>query len=142
MQVPANYLLLIENLLDITHFYPLHDGNIGDIANSRIPIELVEGEVDGNRYVMTIRKTCRTTSSRPICVDWFTYETVDRHHTHCMMSPAVTRVVMRVAASGRAATTARANANIPAHWRSRATSAAMCSSTPTRQSTKRATSGA
>ena len=42
MQVPANYLLLIENLLDITHFYPLHDGNIGDIASSKIPIELVE----------------------------------------------------------------------------------------------------
>src|SRR6185437_1816431 len=28
MRVPANSLLLIENLLDITHFYPLHDGNI------------------------------------------------------------------------------------------------------------------
>jgi len=26
MPVPANTLLLIENLLDITHFYPLHDG--------------------------------------------------------------------------------------------------------------------
>ena len=24
MDIPANYLLLIENLLDITHFYPLH----------------------------------------------------------------------------------------------------------------------
>ena len=30
MAVPANSLLLIENLLDISHFYPLHDGNIGD----------------------------------------------------------------------------------------------------------------
>jgi vanillate O-demethylase monooxygenase subunit len=29
MSVPANSALLIENLLDITHFYPLHDGNIG-----------------------------------------------------------------------------------------------------------------
>ena len=34
---PGQLLLLIENLLDITHFYPLHDGNIGDVANSRIP---------------------------------------------------------------------------------------------------------
>ena len=47
--MPANYLLLIENLLDITHFYPLHDGNIGDLANSKIPIEFIEQEVDGNR---------------------------------------------------------------------------------------------
>ena len=31
MDVLANYPLLIENLLDITHFYPLHAGNIGDI---------------------------------------------------------------------------------------------------------------
>lgn len=100
MDVPANYLLLIENLLDITHFYPLHDGNIGDIANSRIPVELEEGEVDGNQFAMTIRKV---TSYRqpPYLVDWFHDEVVDRHHTHCMMSPAVTRVVMRNAPPGK-----------------------------------------
>lgn len=94
MKVPANYLLLIENLLDITHFYPLHDGNIGDLANSSIPIELEEGEVDGNKYVMTIRET-KDYKQPPYYVDWFHYPVVDRHHTHCMMSPAVTRVVMR-----------------------------------------------
>lgn len=99
MDVEANYLLLIENLLDITHFYPLHDGNIGDIANSRIPIELEEGEIDGNSYVMTIRKTSNYTQP-PYLADWFHFDTVDRHHTHCMMSPALTRVVMRNAPPG------------------------------------------
>ncbi len=99
MEVNANYLLLIENLLDITHFYPLHDGNIGDIANSRIPIELEEGESDGNRYVMTIRQTANYTQP-PYLVDWFHFDTVDRHHTHCMMSPGLTRVVMRNAPPG------------------------------------------
>jgi hypothetical protein len=99
MEVPANYLLLIENLLDITHFYPLHDGNIGDVANSRIPVELEEGEVDGNRYAMTIRRTSNYTQP-PYLVDWFHYDVVDRHHTHCMMSPAITRVVMRNAPPG------------------------------------------
>lgn len=94
MQVSANYLLLIENLLDITHFYPLHDGNIGDIANSRIPIALEEGEVDGNQYVMTIRKTTDY-KQPPYLEDWFHYPVVDRHHTHCLMSPGLTRVVMR-----------------------------------------------
>jgi phenylpropionate dioxygenase-like ring-hydroxylating dioxygenase large terminal subunit len=55
MAVPANSLLLIENLLDITHFYPLHDGNIGDVENSRIPVRLEEGVRDGNPYVGTVR---------------------------------------------------------------------------------------
>jgi vanillate O-demethylase monooxygenase subunit len=102
MEVPANYLLLIENLLDITHFYPLHDGNIGDIDNSRIPIELEEGEADGNRYVMTVRKVANY-KQPPYLVDWFHHEVVDRHHTHCLMSPAVTRVVMRNAPPGQLA---------------------------------------
>lgn len=99
MDTPANYMLLIENLLDITHFYPLHDGNIGDIENSRIPIELEEGEVDGNRYVKTIRKV-QNYEQPPYLVDWFHYETVDREHTHCMQSPGMTRVVMRNAPPG------------------------------------------
>lgn len=93
-EVPASYLLMIENLLDITHFYPLHDGNIGDIANSRIPVELGEGEEDGNTYCGTIRKV-KNYKQPEYLADWFHYETVDRHHTHFMLSPAVTKVVMR-----------------------------------------------
>jgi phenylpropionate dioxygenase-like ring-hydroxylating dioxygenase large terminal subunit len=103
MEIPANYLLLIENLLDITHFYPLHDGNIGDIENSRIPVDLEEGEEGGNRYAMTIRKITNY-KQPPYLVDWFHYDTVDRHHTHCMMSPAATRVVMRNAPVGHLST--------------------------------------
>ena len=102
MDVPANYLLLIENLLDISHFYPLHDGNIGDEANSRIPVEIEEGEEGGNPYVMSIRKVTNYDQT-PYLVDWFHYELVDRHHTHCMMSPAITRVVMRNAPPGKLA---------------------------------------
>ena len=100
MNVDANYLLLVENLLDITHFYPLHDGNIGDIENSKIPIELEEGESDGNNYVMTIRKTTEY-KQPPYLVDWFHFDTVDRHHTHCLVSPGITRVVMRNAPPGK-----------------------------------------
>ena len=103
MQVPANYLLLIENLLDISHFYPLHDGNIGDVANSRIPVELVEGEEDGNRFVKTIRNV-QNYQQPPFLVDWFSYDVVDREHTHCMVSPALTRVEMRVAPPGQLGT--------------------------------------
>jgi vanillate O-demethylase monooxygenase subunit len=92
--VAANYLLMIENLLDITHFYPLHDGNIGDIANSRIPVEFATGTEDGNAYCGTIRKV-RSYAQPGYLADWFHYDVVDRHHTHFMLSPAVTKVTMR-----------------------------------------------
>jgi len=99
-EVPANYLLLIENLLDITHFYPLHDGNIGDAENSLTPVELEEGEVDGNRYAMTIRHR-ENYKQPPYFIDWFHHEVADRHHTHCMVSPAITRAVLRQAPVGQ-----------------------------------------
>ena len=99
MEVPANYLLLIENLLDITHFYPLHDSNVGDFENSLIPVKLEEGEVDGNKYVKTIREV-KNYRQPPYLTDWFGYNIVDRHHSHMMMSPGLTRVVMRVAPPG------------------------------------------
>jgi phenylpropionate dioxygenase-like ring-hydroxylating dioxygenase large terminal subunit len=100
MAVPANSLLLIENLLDITHFYPLHDGNIGDVENSRIPVRLEEGVRDGNPYVGTVREA-RGYRQPPFLEDYLGYEVVDRDHTHFMLSPAVTRVEMRVWPAGR-----------------------------------------
>jgi phenylpropionate dioxygenase-like ring-hydroxylating dioxygenase large terminal subunit len=103
MKVPANYLLLIENLLDITHFYPLHDGNIGDEENSKIPVQYEEGEEDGNKYVMTIREV-ENYNQPPFLADWFVYDVVDRLHTHKMVSPAHTRVEMHNAPPGELGT--------------------------------------
>lgn len=105
MEVPCNYLLLIENLLDITHFYPLHDGNIGDYASTHIPIEIDEGEVDGNKYVKQIRKVTNYTQP-PYLVDWFVYPLVDRLHTHHMVSCGLTRVEMHNAPPGQLGTDA------------------------------------
>jgi vanillate O-demethylase monooxygenase subunit len=99
LRVPANYLLLIENLLDITHFYPLHDGNIGDKENSKIPVELEEGESEGYTYVKTTRHV-DSYQQPPYLKEWFLYDTVERIHTHCMVTPGLTRVVMRVAPPG------------------------------------------
>jgi phenylpropionate dioxygenase-like ring-hydroxylating dioxygenase large terminal subunit len=99
MPVPANSLLLIENLLDITHFYPLHDGNIGDVENSRIPVRLEEGEHDGNRFVGTVREV-RNYRQPPYLEEYLEYDVVDRRHTHFLLSPAVTRVEMRVWPAG------------------------------------------
>lgn len=103
MNVPANYMLLIENLLDITHFYPLHDGNIGDYANSLLAIELVEGESGGYRSVGTRRQATNYVQP-PYFVDWFHYDVVDRDHSHCMLSPGLTRVELHVAPPGKLGT--------------------------------------
>ena len=100
MHVRTNSLLLIENLLDITHFYPLHDGNIGDVENSKIPIKVEEGEAEGNRFVGTVREA-RNYRQPPYLEDYFGYDVVDRYHTHFMLSPGVTRVQMRVWPAGR-----------------------------------------
>jgi phenylpropionate dioxygenase-like ring-hydroxylating dioxygenase large terminal subunit len=100
MPVPANTLLMIENLLDITHFYPLHDGNIGDVENRRIPVEIEEGTRDGNPYVGTTRAV-RGYRQPPYLEDYLGYEFVDRDRTHFMLSSAVTRVEMRVWSAGR-----------------------------------------
>lgn len=99
MLVKANYRLLIENLLDITHFYPLHDGNVGDIEHSKIPVEVLEEEIEGNRAVRTVRNA-KNYRQPPYFVDWFGYDVVDRFHTHCMVNPGLTRVEMRAAPPG------------------------------------------
>ncbi len=105
IHVPANYLLLIENLLDITHFYPLHDGNIGDLANIKIPIEFIEQEVDGNPSLKTVRDV-KNYKHPPFLVDWFGYDVVDRIHTHQMSNPGLTRVRLRCAPPGQLDTAA------------------------------------
>lgn len=105
LKVPANVLLLIENLLDITHFYPLHDGNIGDKENSRIPVELEEGDSEGYTFVKTTRSV-ECYRQPPYLKEWFLYDEVDRIHTHCMVTPGLTRVVMRVAPPGQLGTDA------------------------------------
>ena len=103
LHVAANYRLLIENLLDITHFYPLHDGNIGDIADSEIPVAFVEEVIDGNHSIKSVRHTDGY-KQPPTLVNWLGYEVVDRDHTHHMMNPGVTRVEMRAAPPGELGT--------------------------------------
>jgi hypothetical protein len=98
--VPANYVLLIENLMDITHFYPLHDGNIGDIEQSKIPIELVEETLNGVPTVKTVRRV-QGYKHPPFMVEWWGFPVVDRWHTHHMQGPGLTRVELRCAPPGK-----------------------------------------
>ena len=94
MEIKASYFLLIENILDITHFYPLHDGNVGDFETSKLPIEVDQGEKDGNKFVGVIRKA-KNYKQPAFYSDWFHYELADRHNTQYMLSPATARVAMR-----------------------------------------------
>lgn len=105
LEVACNYRLTIENLLDITHFYPLHAKNIGDYANSQVPVKLERETVGGCERVRSIREA-ENYQLPPMMRDWFQYEVVDRHHTHQMMSPGVTRVRLRVAPPGQLGTEA------------------------------------
>ena len=100
LHVPANYMLLIENLMDITHFYPLHEGNIGDIEQSKIPIELVEETLWGTPTVKTIRRV-QGYKQPPFMFDWWGVPVVDRWHTHHMVAPGLTRVELRCAPPGK-----------------------------------------
>lgn len=105
IRIRANYRLLIENLLDITHFFPLHDGNIGDLANSQIPVGIVEDTVDGNPKVMTTRHA-ENYKLPPYYQRWFNLDVVDRDHTHGMIGPGLVRVQLRVAPPGKLGTDA------------------------------------
>ena len=98
--VPANYMLLIENLMDITHFYPLHEGNIGDIEQSKIPIELVEETLWGTPTVKTVRRV-QGYKQPPFMAGWWGVPVVDRWHTHHMVAPGLTRVELRCAPPGK-----------------------------------------
>lgn len=103
LEVACSYRLTIENLLDITHFYPLHAKNIGDYANSQIPVRLERGVVGGSERVRSIREVEDYTLP-PMMRDWFGYDVVDRNHTHEMLSPGVTRVQLRIAPPGHLGT--------------------------------------
>lgn len=103
--VDSNYLLLIENLLDISHFYPLHDGNIGDASHSEIPVEFDFTPIDGNRSIKCIRQA-KDYHHPPYLADFFGYELVDRFHTHAMISPGIVRVDLRCAPPGQLGTDA------------------------------------
>ena len=91
LDVACNYRLTIENLLDITHFYPLHAKNIGDYANSQVPVKLEREVVDGAERVRSVRHATDY-ALPPMMREWFGYEVVDRHHTHEMVGPGMTRV--------------------------------------------------
>jgi phenylpropionate dioxygenase-like ring-hydroxylating dioxygenase large terminal subunit len=99
MHVAANARLLIENLFDLTHFYPLHADNIGSLADARVPVEIERG--DGR--LKTIRRRSSFTLP-PMTRDRFGLEVADQVQVHAMVGPGLFHVVVAVAPPGRLGT--------------------------------------
>ena len=99
MRVAANARLLIENLFDLTHFYPLHADNIGSLADAMVPVEIQRG--DG--WLRTIRRRSSFTLP-PMTRDRFGLDVADQVQEHTMVCPGLFHVVVRVAAPGRLGT--------------------------------------
>jgi vanillate O-demethylase monooxygenase subunit len=100
LEIQSNYFLLLENVIDITHFYPLHDGNIGDTGTSKITPEFSEGEIDGYKWVRVLRRVQNYKQS-PYYMDWFHYDVVDRHNSQQILSPGCVRVDQRCWPAGQ-----------------------------------------
>jgi vanillate O-demethylase monooxygenase subunit len=96
MKVAANARLLIENLFDLTHFYPLHADNIGSLADAMVPVEIERGE----GWLRTIRRRSSFTLP-PMTRDRFGLEVADQVQEHTMVCPGLFHVVVRVAPPGR-----------------------------------------
>jgi phenylpropionate dioxygenase-like ring-hydroxylating dioxygenase large terminal subunit len=100
MPVAASARLLIENLFDLTHFYPLHAGNIGTLADALVPVEIERETRDGQQVVRTIRRR-HDFAFAPMTVDRFGVEVGDQVQIHEMVGPGLFRVVVKVAPPGR-----------------------------------------
>lgn len=103
MPVAASYRLLIENLFDLTHFYPLHSGNIGSVADTQVPLE-IERELSGPAPVLRTYRRRKDFVLPPMTRDRFGLEVADQVQLHEMIAPSLFRVVISVAPPGRLGT--------------------------------------
>ncbi len=105
MEVAANYRLLIENLFDLTHFYPLHNGNIGSLADAKVPVE-IERDLSGPAPVLRTIRRRHDFVLPPMTRDRFGLETADQIQVHEMVAPSLFRVRVAVAPPGQLGTDA------------------------------------
>ncbi|MGH9086529.1 MAG: Rieske 2Fe-2S domain-containing protein [Acidimicrobiales bacterium] len=94
--VRAAARLLVENLFDLTHFYPLHAGNIGTYADASVAVE-TERSPDGNPPLLGTTRRRERFRFGQMKADWFGVEVGDNIATHQMVVPGLFRVVERVA---------------------------------------------
>lgn len=89
IKVRSNLVLMIENLLDLTHFYPLHSKSIGKQQDSRVPISDIEqGEITGCKFVKSIRRVENYPQTQDFA-DLLTYEVADSYNAQMMVGPGI-----------------------------------------------------
>ncbi|MDP3759965.1 MAG: Rieske 2Fe-2S domain-containing protein [Ramlibacter sp.] len=98
--VPANAMFMIENLLDVSHLYPLHDGNIGNIGYSSVPMRMEVGQINGMDYVKTIREAENLRQS-PDFIEMLGYEQIDGYNSQAMVGPGTILAERSVWPAGR-----------------------------------------
>lgn len=97
--VQASARLLVENLFDLTHFYPLHAGNIGTFADAAVAVETVRS-ADGTPPLLGTTRRREGFRFGAAKGGWFGVEVGDNVATHEMVVPGLFRVVERVAPPG------------------------------------------
>lgn len=108
VEVAANYRLLLENLFDLTHFYPLHAETIGTRADANIPVEITRDVTPSGPTLKTARRR-HNFRFGPMRRDRFGLEYGDQIQEHEMMSPGLVRVRIRIAPPGRLSTSDEQN---------------------------------
>lgn len=94
--VKASARLLLENLFDLTHFYPLHAANIGTFADSSVAVTM-EASPDGLPPLLGTTRRRENFRFGAMKAGWFGTEVGDNIATHQMVVPGLFRVVERVA---------------------------------------------
>jgi vanillate O-demethylase monooxygenase subunit len=101
LEVKCSFRGLVDNLMDFTHFYPLHDGTIGNVENNAIPVE-----VETRPGYVSVRRYVENYNLPPSYRDWFGFEVGDREHQMELTGPGLINVVIRLAPRGKLGTDA------------------------------------
>lgn len=84
--VKGNSMLMIENVLDATHFYPLHGATIGQSSDNAIDFEVETGEMGGVEFVKTSRVVDDYPQSENFA-DMLGYSQADSYSSQTMVGP-------------------------------------------------------
>lgn len=88
LYIKGNSILMIENALDITHFYPLHGNTIGQSADSDIKFDMTTGETCGCDSVTVTRQVDNYPQSDDFA-DLLTHKMADSHSIQTMVGPGI-----------------------------------------------------
>jgi len=86
LHINGNSILMIENGLDLTHFYPLHANTIGQAADSVIDFDLTTGETNGCDSVTVTRYADNYPQSEDFA-DLLTHKQADSYSIQTMVGP-------------------------------------------------------